>query len=43
MNPERHPDRKNGIGGFWGFWGSQILPFLDAVSYPQLIPECERC
>ena len=24
-------DRKNGIGGFWG---SQILPFMDAVSYP---------
>ena len=24
-------DRKNGVGGFWG---SQILPFMDAVSYP---------
>jgi methyl acetate hydrolase len=24
-------DRKNGIGGFWG---TQILPFQDAVSYP---------
>ncbi len=24
-------DRKNGIGGYWG---SQILPFQDAVSYP---------
>ena len=24
-------DRKNGIGGYWG---SQILPFMDAVSYP---------
>ena len=27
-------DRKNGIGGFWG---SQILPFLDAVSYPGFV------
>ena len=24
-------DRHNGVGGFWG---SQILPFMDAVSYP---------
>ena len=24
-------DRQNGVGGFWG---SQILPFMDAVSYP---------
>ncbi len=27
-------DRKNGIGGFWG---SQILPFMDAVSYPGFV------
>lgn len=27
-------DRKNGIGGFWG---SQILPFQDAVSYPGFV------
>ena len=27
-------DRKNGVGGFWG---SQILPFLDAVSYPGFV------
>ncbi len=27
-------DRKNGIGGFWG---SQILPFQDAVSYPSYV------
>jgi methyl acetate hydrolase len=27
-------DRKNGIGGFWG---SQILPFLDVASYPGFV------
>ncbi len=27
-------DRQNGIGGFWG---SQILPFQDAVSYPGFV------
>ncbi len=27
-------DRKNGIGGYWG---SQILPFQDAVSYPGFV------
>ena len=27
-------DRRNGIGGFWG---SQILPFMDAVSYPGFV------
>jgi hypothetical protein len=27
-------DRKNGIGGYWG---SQILPFQDAASYPGLV------
>ena len=27
-------DRKTGIGGFWG---SQILPFMDAVSYPGFV------
>ena len=27
-------DRKNGVGGFWG---SQILPFQDAVSYPGFV------
>jgi methyl acetate hydrolase len=27
-------DRRNGIGGFWG---SQILPFQDAVSYPGFV------
>ena len=27
-------DRKNGIGGFWG---SQILPFQDCVSYPGFV------
>ena len=27
-------DRKNGVGGFWG---SQILPFMDAVSYPGFV------
>ena len=27
-------DRKNGIGGVWG---SQILPFMDAVSYPGFV------
>ncbi len=27
-------DRKNGIGGFWG---SKILPFQDAASYPGLV------
>ena len=27
-------DQKNGIGGFWG---SQILPFQDAVSYPGFV------
>jgi hypothetical protein len=27
-------DRKNGIGGYWG---SQILPFQDAASYPGFV------
>ena len=27
-------DRKNGVGGFWG---SQILPFLDVASYPGFV------
>jgi methyl acetate hydrolase len=27
-------DRKKGIGGYWG---SQILPFQDAVSYPGFV------
>jgi methyl acetate hydrolase len=27
-------DRKNGVGGYWG---SQILPFQDAVSYPGFV------
>jgi methyl acetate hydrolase len=27
-------DRKNGVGGFWG---SQILPFLDTASYPGFV------
>ncbi len=27
-------DRANGVGGFWG---SQILPFMDAVSYPGFV------
>jgi methyl acetate hydrolase len=27
-------DRSNGIGGFWG---SQILPFQDAASYPGFV------
>ena len=27
-------DRKNGVGGFWG---SQILPFMDVASYPGFV------
>ena len=27
-------DRQNGVGGFWG---SQSLPFQDAVSYPGFV------